>query len=319
MCSVSKVNELLGAVQQSGSADAVPQVSAVKLKHSRDAFFLVDVREPDEIAADPIHRPLPLPDDDNNNGGNAAAAAAAAAPTTTAATATTATTSPVITADAQVTAGKLLRLGGTDEGRAALAEWSGGDGDGKTKKRIVLLCHSGYRASIVARELNQRAGAGIPNTVAALTRGLIGLRNPAATVPDALVVLATKSSGEKMTLALNACAVAATSTENHNKTVVLVLMGDGVCTFLRKGNNKELADEQSLRMEETFVGPPFQPCHALLKKFVGSGNGAVLACTSCCRSRGIEFGSDLLDCVQPLQMPDLLRMLSESKQTLQFM
>jgi len=292
MCSVSKVNELLSVRSGSDAPDvAVPQVSAGKLKHSRAAFFLVDIREPDEIAADPIHPPLALGDDEIET----------AAPLTSIASA--------ITADAQVTAGRLLHMCGTDEGRATLAEWTT---TGGTKRTIVLLCSSGYRSSIVARELNnQRAAA----AVATLTRGLIGLRNPAATVPDTLVVLATKSSGEKITLALNACAVAAAD----DKTVVLALMGDGVCAFLRKGSNKEVASAQSLRLEETFVGPPFQPCHAILKQFIGTGQGLVLACTSCCKSRGIEFGSDLLDCVQPMQMPDLLRMLSESKQTLQFM
>ena len=96
-------------------------------------------------------------------------------------------------------------------------------------------------------------------------------------------------------------------------------MGDGVCTFLRKGNNKEEASTSSLRVEETFIEETFKPCSVLLNSFIGTGNGVVLACTSCVASRKIEFGSDLLDCVAPMQMPDLLRMLEEAKRSMEFM
>ena len=200
--------------------------------------------------------------------------------------------------DAAMPMGKLLHKSKKKE----LEEW-------KTKQ-IVLICGSGHRSSIAANEM---AKDGFH--VTALSRGIVGLTNPAATVPDLLVLLATKSNAEKLTLALTACGVAAAA----NETVVLVLMGDGVCTFLRKGNNKEEASTTSVRVEEVFVGEPFQPCNVLLSKYIGTGNGVVLACSSCVKSRKIEFGSDLLDFVHPMQMPDLLRMLGEAKKNLQFM
>lgn len=260
MCSTSQVNEMLGSLQTDSSSKA-PEVSAIKFQHSRDTFFLVDIREPDEISESPLPRDM--------------------------------------TADAAMPMGKLLHMARNNK----LEEW-------KQTKKIVLLCGSGYRSSLAAKEL---AAEGFH--AAALCRGLIGLLNPAATVPDLLVVLGTKSSPEKLTLALNACAVAAAA----NETVVLALMGDGVCTFLRKGNNKEEASPTSVRVENVFVGEPFQPCNVLLQKFGLTGNGVILACTSCVKSRKLEFGSDLLDCVAPMQMPDLLRMLGEAKKSLQFM
>lgn len=270
MCDSSKVNDLLGkgggvAVASMSARAAVPTISAVRLRHSRDQYYLIDIREAEEISEDP------LPSD--------------------------------MVADVEVPMGKLLAAGVAEE-------WI-------SQKGIVLVCNSGYRAAITAREL-----AAHPSTtrvagskVMALQQGVIGLRNPAATVPDMVVVLATKSNPEKLTLALNACAVAASAGE----TVVMCLMGDGVCTFLRKGNNKETETKESFRVEETFIGEPFQPCKALLTKFIASGNGVVLACSSCIKSRGIDFGSDLLDCVEPMQMPDLIRMLGQAKKNLQFM
>lgn len=265
MCDSSRVNDLLGkggVLASSSATSSTPFISAVRLRHSRDQFYVIDIRESEEIANDP------LPSD--------------------------------MIADVEVPMGKLLAAG--------LAE------DWINQKGIVLVCNSGHRASITAREL---ANSRPESKVLALQQGLIGLRNPAATVPDTVIVLATKTSAEKLTLALNACAVAA----SNGETTVLGLMGDGVCTFLRKGNNKDVdaSDEKSFRVEETFVGEPFKPCQALLTKFVSTGNGVVLACTSCIKSRGIEFGSDMLDCVEPMQMPDLMRMLGQAKTNLQFM
>lgn len=259
MCSTSTVNDMLGLEQATGPV--AKQVSAAKLKHSRADMFLVDIREADEIAADPL--------------------------------------SGDVAADAQVPMGKLFMLAVKGE-----LEWD-------KESQIVLLCSSGRRSSVAASELVSKGYS----KAAALSRGLVGLHNPAATVPDFLVVLATKSDPEKISLALTACVGAASSGD----TVVLGLMGDGVCTFLRKGNNKEEASPTSLRVEETFIGEPFKPCNTLLNKFIGTGNGVVLACTSCVKSRKIEFGSDLLDCVAPMQMPDLLRMLEEAKKNMQFM
>lgn len=237
------------------------QVSATKLKHSRAEMILIDIREAEEIADQP------LPSD--------------------------------ITADAQIPMGKLFMLAAKGQ-----LEYD------KTAN-IVLVCASGHRSAVAASEL---VSQGYSNA-AALSRGIVGLQNPAATVPDFVVVLATKSNAEKISLALTACSAAAASGE----TVVLALMGDGVCTFVRKGNNKEEASPTSLRVEETFIGEPFKPCSVLLSKFIGTGNGVVLACTSCVKSRKLEFGSDMLDCVSPMQMPDLLRMLGEAKKNMQFM
>jgi len=259
MCSTSNVNDMLSVGQ--GTVPVVKTISASKLKHSRGDVFLVDIREAEEIGADPLASDL--------------------------------------TADAQVPMGKLLMLAGKGE-----LEW---DKD----SNIVLLCASGRRSLVAASEL---VATGYSNAVA-LSRGLIALRNPAATIPDFLVILANKADPEKITLALTACSTAAA----NGDTVVLALMGDGVCTFLRKGNNKEEASSTSYRVEETFIGEPFKPCNTLLNKFIGTGNGVVLACTSCVKSRKIEFGSDLLDCVSPMQMPDLMRMLEEAKKNMQFM
>jgi len=258
MCSTSAVNDMLGLQQATGPV--AKQVTAVKLKHSRASFFLVDIREADEIAADP------LPSD--------------------------------ITADEEVPMGKLFAL--INKGELTWCK----------EKKIVLLCASGRRSLVAAPELVANG-----YDAAALSRGLIGLRNPAATIPDFFVILATKSDAEKITLALTACSAAAASGD----TVVLGLMGDGVCTFLRKGNNKEEASPTSLRVEETFIGEPFMPCNVLLNKFIGTGNGVVLGCTSCVKSRKLEFGSDLREEVAPMQMPDLVRMLEEAKRNMQFM
>mmetsp|Transcript_25199 Transcript_25199/g.37093 ORF Transcript_25199/g.37093 Transcript_25199/m.37093 type:complete len:261 (+) Transcript_25199:130-912(+) len=260
MCSVSKVNDML-KLTQSSRPGTTPELSAVKLKHNRDGFFLIDIREADEISSDPLDTTV---------------------------------------ADAEVPMGRIFCLSTTD----AFEEWK------NNGKKIVLLCNTGYRASLAASEL---AANGMNAMV--LSRGIIGLRNPAATVPDLVVLLSTKNNAEKISLALTACAVAA----SNDETVVLVLMGDGVSVFLRKGNNKEEESEASFRVEGTFLGEPFKPCKSLLNKFVGSGNGVVLGCTSCVKHRGFDFGSDLLDVVQPMQMPDFLRMQGEAKKTLQFM
>lgn len=278
MCSTSNVNELLGSMAQTPGADntVVPSISAVQLRHRRDAYYLIDIREAEEIAADP----LVAEDEDGDEEASAAAV------------------EKTIRADVEVPMGKLLAKGVAEE-------WI-------DQRGIVLLCNTGYRSAIVARELAKWTTA---TKVMALQQGLVGLRNPAATIPDMIVVLATHSNAEKITLALNAAAVAASAGE----TVVLGLMGDGVCTFLRKGSNKNVQEKTTFLVEETFIGEPFQPCQVLIKKFVASGHGVVLACQSCLKSRDVQLGSDLLDCVKPMQMPDLIRMLGQAKKSLQFM
>uniref|UniRef100_A0A7S3P2H5 Rhodanese domain-containing protein n=1 Tax=Amphora coffeiformis TaxID=265554 RepID=A0A7S3P2H5_9STRA len=310
MCDTSKVNDMLGgggvAAATFSASRSVPTISAVKLRHERDKYYLIDIREAEEIAAHPLSPKSKREDDDDDDddhhhtntkgddnksdeddGKDVAAAAG-----------------DIIVADVEVPMGKLLAAGVAEE-------WI-------DKQGIVLVCNTGYRAAITARELaaTGNSATAASSKVMALQNGILGLRNPAATVPDMVVVLGTKSNAEKITLALSAAAAAA----KDGETVVLALMGDGVCTFLRKGNNKELAvPQQSYRIEETFIGEPFQPCKTLMNKFISSGNGVILACTSCIKHRGIDFGSDLLDCVSPMQMPDLIRMLGQAKKSMQFM
>jgi len=207
---------------------------------------------------------------------------------------------PVPEADLCVPMGQLISEARSD----VSATW-------KDESRMpVLLCTTGYRAALAAQALLEQ---NIP--VKVLQRGLTGFRNAAATVPDFVVVLGTKSSAEKLSLAMAACSAAS----SQGETVVLVLLGEGVSTFLKKDCKKEEMSATSVRVEETFVGEPFKPCHAMLKKFLGSGHGIILACQSCVKNRGLEYGTDLLDDVNPMQMPDLLRMLGEAKKSLQFM
>mmetsp|Transcript_22526 Transcript_22526/g.27787 ORF Transcript_22526/g.27787 Transcript_22526/m.27787 type:complete len:262 (+) Transcript_22526:98-883(+) len=261
MCSVSKINEMLALTKISGAQSKAPSISAVNLKHNRSNYFLVDIREPDEITSSPLP-----------NG---------------------------TTADSAIPMGKLL----ASPSKLLDKSTTGG-------KTIVVLCNSGYRAGITAAEVTASGFDAV-----SLSRGIVGLNNAAATVPDFVVVLGLKDKAEKITLALNACAVAAA----EGDTTVLVLMGDGVCPFLKTTCGKEAASETSFRVEDTFVGEPFKPCRALLDKFLGSGNAVVLGCTSCVKKRGFGFKSDLLECVEPMQMPDLMRMLGEAKKSLQFL
>jgi rhodanese-related sulfurtransferase/predicted peroxiredoxin len=268
MCSTSKVDDMLkglasGEKSTSPSSTVVNFISVTKLKHSRDDFLLVDIREPSEI-----ENSEPLPKE--------------------------------TVADVCIPMGKLFA-----ESPKYCEEWKG--------KQVVLVCATGERSQVCAERLCRNSNN--KNNIHVLSRGIVGLSNTAAVMPDFLVVLGTKSNAEKITLALTAAATAA----SNNETVVIALIGDGVCTFLRHGNNKEEASLTSFRVEQVFVGEPFKPTNVLLSKMIATGNASILACTSCCASRKIEFGSDLLDCVMPMQMPDLLRMLGECKKNLQFM
>ena len=291
MCSKSNLNDLLLQSPSDGNTASssvsggggVQQIAAVAIQKAKDKYFIIDVREPDELVSASSNEEEEDGGDivDNKKEG---------------------------IADANIPLGKLLAH------RRDLNELL--DDVQKTKK-IALLCNTGYRATIAAAELAQYKNNNNLD-LAVVRRGMLGWNNPAATVPDLLVVLGTKSSPEKITLALSAAAAAA-STE----TVVLALLGDGICTFLRKGSNKRAditaGNESSLfQVEETYIGEPFQPCEVILQKVL-LANTVILACKSCVQNRGLEFGSDLLDIVQPMQMPDLLRMLGEAKKTLQFM
>jgi sulfur relay (sulfurtransferase) complex TusBCD TusD component (DsrE family)/rhodanese-related sulfurtransferase len=194
--------------------------------------------------------------------------------------------------DAEYTVGALLR----DAPRGKLDDWK------SLNKTIVLISSSGGRSGMAYEGLRM---CGFHN-VAVLQRGNVGLTHAAGCIPDFLVVLGVGDSSEKLSLALAACA---TAVETH-ETVVLAVMADGVNVFQKQ------AAESQLQVNDVDL-PPFKPCKAMLRKFI-DGNGQVLMCTTCAQRRGLEFGKDLMDCVAPLQMPDLIRMLSEAKASLQF-
>jgi hypothetical protein len=295
-------------------------ISAVQLRHRRDAYYVIDIREAEEIAQDPLvveedEDMIRKDDDDEQEKEEEQGPEGVSSDKATAVAAQKLVQSKsYLKADIEVPMGKLLAMGIAEE-------WIQQHG-------IVLVCNTGYRAMITARELVvTRNKLSTATKVMALQHGILGVRNPAAVSPSTVIVLATHSDPEKITLALNAAAVAATTpppgsstTTTTGGTIVLALLGDGVSTFLRKGSNKTIDKEKTMYLvNETFIGEPFQPCQALLKKFVGSGNGMVLACKSCLAKRGLELGSDLVDCVEAMQMPDLLRMMDEAHKTLQFM
>ena len=163
----------------------------------------------------------------------------------------------------------------------------------------VLVCGTGHRAQLAAQDLASQY------SVTVLQGGLVGWKEPAAVVPDFLVVLGRSDSTEKLSLAL---AAAAAATEQH-KTVAMVLMGDGVEWFLKDAARGPL----SQNVQDVAHGEPFKPCAAMLKKFLGAGGGILLACTTCVKHRGYAFGTDMMDAVNPMQMPDLIRMMGQAK------
>lgn len=259
MCSKSKINDaLMGGSGTSGGAVLVPSIAAHQVRQNRDAFFLVDIREPLEV-----------------------------------------TTKPWSDADAAVPMGALCH-----DATDVLVQ-----GNNKT---LVLVCNTGVRANLAAQCLLS-AGAG-PQKVAVLQRGLLGWENPAGLSPDFVVVFGLGDSREKLSLAL---AAASAAVEMHS-TVVLVLMSDGVNWFLKPDSPAQRVSETP-HVETVAVGEPFKPCKAMLHKFL-SGGGAILGCTTCVLHRGYSFDADLMECVKPMQMPDLVRMLGEAKGgSLQFM
>lgn len=174
----------------------------------------------------------------------------------------------------------------------------------KENKTIVLACPTGQRAEVAAQSIALQS----PTTkVAFLQRGIVGLQNPSAVTPEFLVVLGLGDSTEKLSLSLAALAAATDSYQ----TVVMVLMSDGVNWFL-KPDSPKAASAGTANVESVVQGDPFKPCKAMLKKFLTNG-GIVLACASCVKHRGYSYDDDLMDCVKPLQMPDLVRMLGEAK------
>ncbi|CAB9530770.1 expressed unknown protein [Seminavis robusta] len=176
-----------------------------------------------------------------------------------------------------------------------------------TDKTIVTVCNTGVRAQIAAEHLPT-------SSAKVLQRGLVGWGNPAALSPDFVVVLGLGDSPEKLSLAL---AAAAAAVDMHS-TVVVVLMSDGVHWFLKPDSEKAKSVDTP-NVETVEFGAPFKPCKAMLQKILSKG-GIILACTSCIKHRQYSFETDMMDCVNSLQMPDLVRMLGEAKGgTLQFM
>jgi rhodanese-related sulfurtransferase len=275
MCSKSNVNDALkGVISETSGGSAVvvvPSIAAHKIRQNRDAFFLVDIREPSEVA-----------------------------------------TKPWSEADAILTMGAICH-----DATSLLAQGN----ENNNNKTLVLVCNTGVRAKLAAQSiLMSSAGA----RVAVLQRGLVGWENPAALSPDFLVVLGLGDSPEKLSLALAAVSAAV----DMHSTVVLALMSDGISWFLKPQQQQQQqqpdSDQESKKVgipnvETVSMGEPFKPCKAMLNKFLSSG-GAILCCTTCVLHRGYSFETDFMDCVQPLQMPDLVRMLGEAKGgSLQFM
>lgn len=205
--------------------------------------------------------------------------------------------------DERLPLGKLLRLAA--EGKMEHLRTSG--------KKVVTLCNIGYRAGIAAREL---AAKGFD--VAALERGMLAYNNGAAVRPDFVVVLGVSDDAEKVTLAVTAAAAKA----SQGKQVVLVAFSAGVETLRVAGapphaSAEAEADARSLRVAEVDLGAPYKPAGKQLDKFLAAG-GVVLGCKSCVVHRGLTYGETLHPSVQPMQMPDLLRMLDEASSSLQF-
>lgn len=256
------------ATQAAAGADAVvPSVSAHRLKQNRSDYFLVDIREADEIA----EKSLP------SN----------------------------VKADAEVTLGAICR---DAVGSLLATKITTTTVDEKKNKTLVLICSSGKRAELAARTILLQS----PTTsVAVLQRGMVGLENVAAVSPEFLVVLGVggEDSTEKLSLSL---AAVANATDTY-ESVVLVLMSEGIQWFVKPDSPNSKAGAVATNNVECVVqGEPFKPCKAMLKKFLTNG-GLVLACTTCVKHRGLSFEADMMDCVKPMQMPDLVRMLGEAK------
>lgn len=181
-------------------------------------------------------------------------------------------------------------------------------------KTLVLVCATGARATLAAQSILAQQPPPPPPSqkIAVLQRGLIGwTQGNAAVVPDFVVVLGLDDSEEKLSLSL---AAAAAASDVHS-TVVLVLMSNGVNWFVNPMSPKAEANNNTIttpNVETIHVGEPFKPCKAMLTKFL-SNSGIILACTTCVKHRHLSFDTDMMNCVDPMQMPDLIRMLGEAK------
>jgi len=277
MCSTSKVSDALKGLAAASSAassgDVVPTVSAHRVREHRSNYLLVDVREEEEIEERPMSNCV---------------------------------------VDAMINLGTIVH------DASDLLELAAAAGGGSGPKTIVTVCRSGRRARIAAQSiLEQSTKHRTRVACAVLQNGLIGWENAAAISPDFLVVLGVggKELTEKLSLALAAVASAVDTYDN----VVLVVMSDGVNWFVNR--EKETTSESTKKpptttttcpnVEDVVQGEPYKPCKGMLSKFLLSG-GVVFACTTCVKHRGYSFEKgDMMDCVQPLQMPDLIRMLGE--------
>ena len=185
-------------------------------------------------------------------------------------------------------------------------------------KTMVLVCHTGRRARLAAASILQQAPR--EKNVAVLHRGWVGWQHPYTAVdPDFLVVLGLHDSPEKLSLGLAALASAVDTNDSRHATTtttttaVLVLMSDGVDWFVKedcKSPTAQLTTGTIPNVNTVNHGSPFKPCQAMLNKFLDKG-GIVLACTTCVKHRQYSFEDDMMDCVHPMQMPDLVRMLGE--------
>jgi rhodanese-related sulfurtransferase/sulfur relay (sulfurtransferase) complex TusBCD TusD component (DsrE family) len=180
-----------------------------------------------------------------------------------------------------------------------------------SQKPIVTVCATGVRAKVALEHGLIPQGF---STALVLQRGILGLTHAAACVPDFVVVLGIGESSEKLSLSLAACANAV---ETYD-TVVLVLMSDAVSCFLKPESSFTQKDSSTmLQVDSVVQGEPFKPCSKMLAKFLTNG-GTILACTTCVKHRGYSFETDMMDCVNAMAMPDLVRMLGEAKGSLQF-
>jgi rhodanese-related sulfurtransferase/sulfur relay (sulfurtransferase) complex TusBCD TusD component (DsrE family) len=179
-----------------------------------------------------------------------------------------------------------------------------------SQKQIVTVCATGVRAKVALE--HGLVPQGFSNALV-LQRGILGLSHAAACIPNFVVVLSNGESTEKLSLSLAACANAV---ETYD-TVVLVLMSDAVSCFLKPESSFTQKDSTMLQVDSVIQGEPFKPCSKMLEKFLSKG-GTVIACTTCVKHRGYSFETDMMDCANAMQMPDLVRMLGEAKGSLQF-
>jgi len=171
-------------------------------------------------------------------------------------------------------------------------------------KTLVTICKTGVRGRIAAEELVKEG-----YKAAYVTRGHLEWSTPAATKPE-LVVTMSGMEKEKISVALSACA-------NSQKTTqtVLVVMASAVQLFRK--TDGVLADgkwQDGVNPEEylegCWAGEPFQQSIALWNAFRQNG-GVTLLCTTCVKNKGCE--GNMREGTTLMQLPDLLRMIHESK------